>query len=759
MAIRLFYFLASTLLFSGVVFGAPFDDLAVREPVSPLKALLHGKSINDDRIQVDTSFQPVSNSETQGSIDFRSKILRWLKEHEIPVQQDGVHRLTDNFSLEGREVEKKFHQFLFDLPWEDLSEFEDFRLETFLSQNGFFPEPEVRELIPALAARLIEKIPAVLPDAQKIQGFRDELEDQLQIWTSHATEQGDEIVLAKIRSLRFENRKLKKWLRQKAKKSGSGLLSRIFYAPSEKASLSDTVQGILRAIRHILRSIFSPKPKRDKIQVHFNLPPKSNQLDKFLLEALDTVLTHARPRLWMHLYQLNYEPVVNKIIEIAKQVGPEKVRLILEEHYIRSDFVPGDDGMGFREAYLKLREAGIEVRTDRYQGSSGSGQSHNKFFVINDNRLWTGSYNITRRGTFKNTNHGIHIQSKELNQIYADEFEVMWKGRFQKQKWNIVHRHEVSVDGTRIEVYFSPQDYVGDVIQKKLLEVNSSIEVAMFFLSDTELLNSLALQQERGVAINLLLDNLTLGVRLGQVSGKKRRLRDFLAENKIPFKKDGGGSHLHHKFAILDARTDSDPMVISGSHNWTKSAREKNDENILILHSREIALKFHNWWVQFYGEEPSIPELLPEISGLPSIQRLDRDGNNLKILVGHDGKRTPVLYFGKKACLNTEERATSLTCIIPGFFKAPKDGILDLRVTGLGTVDAFLFTNSDERISRATYRLWRRPLIVGEWEECSPDEPVGESCMFPIRDFPDSGCLQRNGDLNRRIDWRSCSQF
>ncbi len=47
---------------------------------------------------------------------------------------------------------------------------------------------------------------------------------------------------------------------------------------------------------------------------------------------------------------------------------------------------------------------------------------------------------------------------------------------------------------------------------------------------------------------------------------------------------------LHHKYLIVDASLpDSNPLVETGSHNWSISANTKNDENTLIIHSERIA--------------------------------------------------------------------------------------------------------------------------------------------------------------------------
>ncbi|MGA8263209.1 MAG: phospholipase D-like domain-containing protein, partial [Ignavibacteriaceae bacterium] len=46
---------------------------------------------------------------------------------------------------------------------------------------------------------------------------------------------------------------------------------------------------------------------------------------------------------------------------------------------------------------------------------------------------------------------------------------------------------------------------------------------------------------------------------------------------------------LHHKYAIVDAGTTADQIVITGSHNWSSSAETSNNENTLIFHSKRIA--------------------------------------------------------------------------------------------------------------------------------------------------------------------------
>jgi len=50
----------------------------------------------------------------------------------------------------------------------------------------------------------------------------------------------------------------------------------------------------------------------------------------------------------------------------------------------------------------------------------------------------------------------------------------------------------------------------------------------------------------------------------------------------------------HHKYAIVDhSEPGTDPLVITGSHNWSSSAENVNDENTVIVHNARVANLYH----------------------------------------------------------------------------------------------------------------------------------------------------------------------
>jgi phosphatidylserine/phosphatidylglycerophosphate/cardiolipin synthase-like enzyme len=66
----------------------------------------------------------------------------------------------------------------------------------------------------------------------------------------------------------------------------------------------------------------------------------------------------------------------------------------------------------------------------------------------------------------------------------------------------------------------------------------------------------------------------------------------------IPIRVDHSSDHMHHKFAVFDAA-----CLITGSYNWTRSASEVNEENVVLLYDRSLVRQFRErfeaLWVKF----------------------------------------------------------------------------------------------------------------------------------------------------------------
>lgn len=275
-------------------------------------------------------------------------------------------------------------------------------------------------------------------------------------------------------------------------------------------------------------------------------------------------------------------------------------------------------------------------------------QMHNKFAVFDGDWVWTGSWNFTMNGLYGedwnrplgilggNSNHGIEIRSGDVADIFTDEFEEMWgsatmtpdpdTAAFHGRKTNNT-AHTATVGGVTVEVWFSPgDDALAEVTQTIIDEADYSANFCAFVWSDQGLLDELKLKWENskvdltgtltGFEVAGVFDSLgwnqwwsasvdMTGRTASQTSTNNPNTR---WANPAPVLKDREDEILHHKYMILDGHTTSDPVVITGSTNWSTNGNDINDENLLIIHDAAIADQFmQEFAARYYQAGGEIP--------------------------------------------------------------------------------------------------------------------------------------------------------
>ena len=233
--------------------------------------------------------------------------------------------------------------------------------------------------------------------------------------------------------------------------------------------------------------------------------------------------------------------------------------------------------------------------------SPGSGM-HNKFVVIDADdpanaHVLSGSTNFTQGNLFDDPNNLVIVRDQALALAYTLEFEEMWGGsgpqpvpansRFGEDKTdNTPHRFQVG--GTLVESFFSPSDGTTHAIREHLDAAQASIELALFILTENTLRDALLEAHADGVWVRGVVDDANApGSDFFTLTSAGIDLYDHSAFPEL----------LHHKYAILDhSDPGGDPLVITGSHNWTFSANTVNDENTLIIHDPAVADQFFQEW-------------------------------------------------------------------------------------------------------------------------------------------------------------------
>jgi sugar-specific transcriptional regulator TrmB len=133
-----------------------------------------------------------------------------------------------------------------------------------------------------------------------------------------------------------------------------------------------------------------------------------------------------------------------------------------------------------------------------------------------------------------------------------------------------------AVDITLVAVSFSRTEDTSSLLQYWIDRANETVYVMVMLITQDELAAALIDAYERGVEVKVIIDDEWL-----YASGSDyQRILDA----GIDIRDDNRAGLMHHKVMIIDGY-----VVVTGSYNWSWSAEESNDENVIILKSSVIA--------------------------------------------------------------------------------------------------------------------------------------------------------------------------
>ena len=210
-----------------------------------------------------------------------------------------------------------------------------------------------------------------------------------------------------------------------------------------------------------------------------------------------------------------------------------------------------------------------------HQKDTSSQYMHDKFCILDMEKVITGSLNPTVSESSYNNNNLAMISSKYLAINYEQEFQELWSGHFGRGER--VPYPIVGVNGRQLENYFCPEDRCGEKIITQIAKAEKSILMMSFSFTHEGIAD--ALLRNAKAESKVLFEKRGSRGENSQLS----RLQDF----GISVKTDTNPRTMHHKVIIIDNRT-----VITGSMNPTANGDRKNDENIIIIHDSKIARSF-----------------------------------------------------------------------------------------------------------------------------------------------------------------------
>ena len=219
---------------------------------------------------------------------------------------------------------------------------------------------------------------------------------------------------------------------------------------------------------------------------------------------------------------------------------------------------------------------------------------HDKFVIVDGETVWSGSTNWTRAGIYFDANNAIQIVDQAVARAYEAEFTQMFvQKRFGRQSEDN-NQERFQLNGTPIEIYFSPADHPEKILQDLIKQAKSSIEIAMFAFTQNDIFQALLAAQQRGVTIQAIWDF------TGLSSCQFSKVDELLQAGIGTLDADPG--LLHDKYAIID-----DQIVVSGSANWSASGlgtspSGANDEDLLVIRSAKVAERYRQNFTKLYQD-------------------------------------------------------------------------------------------------------------------------------------------------------------
>jgi phosphatidylserine/phosphatidylglycerophosphate/cardiolipin synthase-like enzyme len=240
------------------------------------------------------------------------------------------------------------------------------------------------------------------------------------------------------------------------------------------------------------------------------------------------------------------------------------------------------DGNQNRGQFTRLMAGGVEVKDD-----VRSSLMHNKFWIFDRQITWTGSTNITVNGIYKQNNNVIVIRSPEIAAIYEREWEELWTGQLGRRAPSTMNNQWAILNGTPIQVIFSPEDGALINLIALLNDAQSSIRFLAFSFTDYPMAEAMISRAQAGVDVQGVFE--TFGS-----NSTHSELRTLWCAG-LQVRQDGNDGFLHDKVIVID-----DSIVVTGSLNFSTNADENNEENIIIIDNPEIAALYlrefqRNW--------------------------------------------------------------------------------------------------------------------------------------------------------------------
>jgi phosphatidylserine/phosphatidylglycerophosphate/cardiolipin synthase-like enzyme len=320
---------------------------------------------------------------------------------------------------------------------------------------------------------------------------------------------------------------------------------------------------------------------------------------KQLLDLLDEAIKN-KLEIYAALYELS-DPEL--LLRLKQLKGRAHVLLANGTHSTKTP-----DENALQRAQLEREQVDVHDRMIK------TGLAHNKFMIICDDsgepaRVWTGSTNWTPTGLCTQVNNALLIDNKNVAKIFHQHWQQLADAGTVTPKALISSNDIVnscSVAKSDVDVWFTrTSDFQEmDAVNELISSAKQGILFLMFEPGKSTMVDSIIAAQVKnpnlyvhGVISTMEKDQTDTAhvslvqrgdmtvkdLEIVQPEGIQANVAHWQSEvTRNKFLATVGYAIVHSKVIVIDPFGDN-PIVVTGSHNFSASASSKNDENLVII--------------------------------------------------------------------------------------------------------------------------------------------------------------------------------
>jgi phosphatidylserine/phosphatidylglycerophosphate/cardiolipin synthase-like enzyme len=364
--------------------------------------------------------------------------------------------------------------------------------------------------------------------------------------------------------------------------------------PTLLAPLPPTSTAVPTAAAALATSVPAPVAQGNLpawLNVYFTDPNPPDNIGKGIDQNVQKEIDAAQTSIDVTSFDLNLPSLINSLVSAQKR--GVKVRVVYDSENGNNDLSNDLTNNKTFDAIKTLTAAKIPLS----DGGRTNGLMHDKMVIIDGKLLFMGSWNLSYNDTYRNNNNLLRITDPKIIANYQAKFNEMFVKKLFGAKAEVkVPYPTMAIDGVKVENYFSPEDEVMAKLVALVGSAKKSVHYIIFTYTHLDLSNAMIARAKAGVQVSGVIED------RGASQGALVPL--FCA--KLPVKTDGNKYTMHHKVIIIDGET-----VITGSYNFTKSADDSNDDNVLVIHSPAVAALYEQEYQKLYasGETPDAKEI------------------------------------------------------------------------------------------------------------------------------------------------------